>query len=158
MVYINSTLLDFLSEQAKRSARKRKNHNFHNCPSDTLQRMLNALEPETYIRPHKHEHPPKREAFIILRGKMVIIEFDEAGLVTGHLVADAGNGAFGAEVQAGVYHCIICLEPSTVYYELKDGPYDVSNDKVFAPWSPPEGDVGARSFINSLKIKLGLQA
>lgn len=56
--------LQKLSKEANVSPRKRKNYNFHETPEDSIQRMLNALHPDTYIRPHKHENPDKREVFV----------------------------------------------------------------------------------------------
>ncbi|MCA1745626.1 MAG: WbuC family cupin fold metalloprotein, partial [Bacteroidales bacterium] len=60
MILINSRLLDALSLEAKEHPRKRKNHNFHTSLADPINRMLNAVEPESYVRPHKHEKPDKR--------------------------------------------------------------------------------------------------
>ena len=41
------------------SPRLRLNHNFHDDLADPINRMLNALEPGTYLQPHKHENPDK---------------------------------------------------------------------------------------------------
>jgi cupin fold WbuC family metalloprotein len=71
--------------------------------------MLNAMEPGTYVQPHKHENPDKREAFLLLRGKMLVVSFDEAGQVTDHVVLDPQAGNFGLEVPPRTYHTLICL-------------------------------------------------
>jgi cupin fold WbuC family metalloprotein len=139
MIKINNELLDNLSKQAKESDRKRRNHNFHSSAEDLMHRMLNAMEPDTYIRPHKHVEPEKREAFIILRGEIYLVEFDEQGEVTDHFFLQAGSGNEGAEITPGRYHTLLPMEPGTVIYEIKDGPWDINTDKVFAPWAPEEG-------------------
>ena len=59
MIIIDSKTLEDLSQKAKESKRKRINLNFHIGDSDLLQRFLNAMEPSTYVRPHKHENPDK---------------------------------------------------------------------------------------------------
>src|SRR4028119_475979 len=141
MIRIDKKLTDQVSAKAKVSPRKRMNHNFHQSPEDLLNRMLNAMEPGTYVCPHKHESPEKREAFIVLSGSFLIVEFDNTGKITDHIILNREKGNFGLEIAPGTYHTLICLEPGSVLYELKDGPYNVSNDKQFAPWAPAEGDL-----------------
>ena len=67
-VQIHSDLLDQVVKEARASERRRMNFNFHQL-ADPANRMLNAIEPESYIRPHRHHEPPRDEAFFILRGK-----------------------------------------------------------------------------------------
>ena len=53
------------------SPRRRMIQPFHRSEQDTLHRMFNAVQPDSYIRPHRHLKPPKAEAWIVLRGKVV---------------------------------------------------------------------------------------
>ena len=53
MILMDDDLLDALSQEAQSHPRKRKNHNFHAALTDPINRMLNALEPESYVCPHK---------------------------------------------------------------------------------------------------------
>ena len=156
MIRIDNRLLDEVSEQAKISPRRRKNYNFHKEPSDTLQRLLNAIEPLSYVQPHKHENPDKREIFFSLRGRIVVIEFDEEGNITDHTVLDPLTGIFGAEIPERVYHTIIALDHNTVSYEVKDGPYNPGDDKNFASWAPKEGEAGTEDYNMKLLKKLNL--
>ncbi|MEN7548843.1 WbuC family cupin fold metalloprotein [Rapidithrix thailandica] len=155
MIKIDQTLLDEVCRQAEGSARKRKNYNFHTEAEDTLQRMLNALQPDTYITPHKHANPPKREAFLVLQGKLLIVEFTEEGQIADHTVLSQAEGGFGVEIPEGTYHSLIVLEPDTVIYEVKDGPYDPNSDKGFAPWAPTEEDPDALAFNARILKELG---
>ena len=75
MITIDRELVSGVTEQAKSSPRLRKNHNFHADYADPVNRMLNAFEPGTYVRPHKHESPDKCEVFIVLTGKAVALWF-----------------------------------------------------------------------------------
>ncbi len=156
MIRIDTPLLDTLSGKAKTAPRRRTNHNFHQSAADPLNRMLNAMEPGTYVQPHKHENPDKREAFLLLRGKMLVVSFDEAGRITDHVVLDPQAGNFGLEVPPRTYHTLICLEAGSVLYELKDGPYDVTNDKIFAAWAPAEGSSEAAAYNRQLLGRLVL--
>ncbi len=157
MIKVNDAFIGETSEKAKVSARKRMNYNFHKEAAATLQRMLNAMEPGTYVRPHKHENPDKVEAFFILRGRMVVVEYSEDGKITDHMVLDASKGQFGAEIAPRVWHNVISLEPGSVAYEVKDGPYDPQTDKNFASWAPAEGDSDCQAFIDNVLKKIGIE-
>ncbi|UZR96020.1 WbuC family cupin fold metalloprotein [Chondrinema litorale] len=150
MIKIDTKLVEQLLEKANNSERKRANYNFHDSEDDTLQRMLNCLNVGTYIAPHKHEDPDKREAFIILRGKILIITFTETGKVTNHTLLEEGSGNVGAEIPPRTYHTLIPLTSGSVLYEIKDGPWDINTDKVFAPWAPKEGDEEALTYNENL--------
>ncbi|PKP04107.1 MAG: cupin fold metalloprotein, WbuC family [Bacteroidetes bacterium HGW-Bacteroidetes-9] len=156
MIRINDDLLNELSAKARSSPRLRMNHNFHKGPKDRLQRMLNAMEPGTYIRPHKHENPDKREAFLALRGTLCVIEFNDLGEITDHTILSANRRNYGAEIAERSWHSVISLESGSVAYEVKDGPYNPLDDKDFAPWSPVEGSEGAESYLQQLIKQLGL--
>ena len=157
MIHIDSTLLDTVSRKAQTSPRLRINHNFHNSASDTLHRMLNAVEPNSYVCPHKHENPNKREAFIILQGSMLVVQFDNLGNITDHTILNAQKGNYGVEIPPATYHTIVALEVGTVVYEVKDGPYDVTNDKGFATWAPQEGSPDSTEYLRMLFEKLGIK-
>jgi cupin fold WbuC family metalloprotein len=156
MIHINDTLLRPLITQARTSARKRKNYNFHHEASDPMHRMLHAMEPETYVQPHKHEMPDKREAFIMLKGMVVVIQYNDAGEVSDWIVLDHNTGNFGVEVAPRTWHNIICLESGSVVYEVKDGPWDPADDKFFAPWAPKEGDAGCEEYNRKIMEKIGI--
>lgn len=154
MKLITQQLLNETISMAKKSERKRKNFNFHEHENDLLQRMLNALEPETYVRPHKHENPDKREVFIVLRGKLAFFIFDDMGNIKTIEILEADSENFGIEIEAGVWHTLVSLQTGTVIYEIKDGPYNPENDKNFAEWSPEEFSDKAQQYLEKLKNKL----
>ena len=150
---ITKQLLDDLTQKAKQSSRRRLNHNFHEDLADPINRMLNALEPGTYIHPHKHETPDKREVFIVLRGSLVLVFFDDSGNVTEFVLLDPENGNYGVEVPVGTWHSLFALEPGTVIYEVKDGPYSPLDDKNFAPWAPREGEPECEAYLKMLIVR-----
>jgi len=156
MIRIDTQLTESLVRDARSSVRRRKNHNFHTVMTDPLQRMLHALEPGTYVRPHKHENPDKREAFVILRGRVAAVEYTPEGEIAGHIVLDPSTGNFGVEFAARIWHSLIALESGSVLYEVKDGPWDPIDDKNFATWAPKEGEEGCGAFLEKILSKLGL--
>lgn len=156
MIGIDNELLNRLTESAKSDARKRMNHNFHTSPDDPIQRFLNALEPETYLPPHRHLDPAKEEIFIVLRGKLVLIEFDDEGSIQSHMIIEPRNGTFGGEVAIGVWHTIISLETGTVIYEIKKGPFDPISSNDFASWAPQNNLSEAKQYQQELLKLLDL--
>jgi cupin fold WbuC family metalloprotein len=156
MQKIDNKLLNEVSARAKQSPRRRMNYNFHKDYSDTLQRLLNAIEPGSYLRPHKHENPDKREVFTVLRGKVLVVEFDPEGNIVDHMILEPSAGSFGAEIPEKTFHCILALEPGTVVYEIKDGPYSPIDDKNFATWAPREGEDGCVDYMDGILRRVGL--
>ena len=154
MIKIQESLLRSLSEKARTNPRKRKNYNFHKKDNDTLQRMLNAMEPSTYVRPHKHVNPDKREVFILLKGKIAVVEFDDEGKIIDKIILDHTSGNYAAEITTASWHTVISFESDSVYYEVKDGPYDSASDKVFADWSPDENSMESLLYLENLKHEI----
>jgi cupin fold WbuC family metalloprotein len=150
MIKIDHKLIEDVVDTSRRNQRKRKNYNFHKVAGDLLQRMLNVMQPGTYVQPHKHENPDKREVFIILKGKAAAYEFDDSGEVTGICILDPEKQSYGVEFPAGVWHTIVCLQNDTVLYEVKDGPYLPSDDKNFAVWAPEENTQEAFEYLKKL--------
>jgi cupin fold WbuC family metalloprotein len=122
----------------------------HRHLSDPLQRMLNAIQPQSYVRPHRHQEPPKAEAWIVLQGKLLFVSFLEDGTVDTSIVLSAGGENFGVDLVPGRFHTIVALEPDTVIYEVKSGAYSRTTDKEFAPWAPDEGSPEAQAYLSAL--------
>jgi cupin fold WbuC family metalloprotein len=156
MKIIEQSLLDKLCNQATSSERLRKNFNLHDELSDTLQRLLNAMQPGTYVQPHKHENPDKREVFSVLQGSILVVCFNDTGEITEHVVLNPAFGKYIVEIPALTWHSVIVLKADTVVFEVKDGPYKPINDKNFAPWAPQEGDIQCKAFNASILKKLQL--
>ncbi|QNI69468.1 cupin fold metalloprotein/ WbuC family [Cyanobium sp. NS01] len=138
---MDQALLDQLSGQASASPRRRRNHNLHHLP-DLVQRFLNALQPGTYVRPHRHlrEQPGSGfECFLVLQGAIGLLLLDQHGQVTQTLRLDAGGPVQGIELAEGQFHTLVALSADAVMFELKQGPYQPSRDKDFLPQFPAEG-------------------
>ncbi|MEY2632056.1 MAG: hypothetical protein RIR00_710, partial [Pseudomonadota bacterium] len=84
MKYLSPADLDELSRQAAASPRQRANRNLHDCLDAPVQRLAIAMEPATYVRPHRHPHT--WEQLHPLRGRFLVLYFDEAGTVTGRTI------------------------------------------------------------------------
>ena len=151
MKYINDELLNSVSDKAKKSERLRMNHNFHESLDAKVNRLLNDLEPGTYLPPHRHKDPDKEEIYLVLRGALLAITFDEEGNITEKLELNPLKGQYGIEIPAGTWHSIIVLEPNTVIYEIKEGPFAPLSPDNFASWAPAPTDVeGAKAYMEKM--------
>jgi cupin fold WbuC family metalloprotein len=149
--WITKDLLQGAIAASHRSPRLRVIQPFHRDESATLQRMFNAVQPGSYIPPHRHLDPPKAESWIVLRGSLAFFTFDDAGAIEQCLEVRAGGDVFGVDLEPGVYHTFFALEPDTVVYEVKNGPYSPANDKAFAAWAPREGSAEASAYLAALE-------
>ena len=147
---VTAELLAEVAQKAKASPRKRTNHNFHQL-DDAVQRFLNAIEPESYCQPHRHLAPANEELFFVLQVKGAILEFDDAGKITKALALEAKTGNLVVEVPKATWHTVIVFETSSVFLEVKKGPYQPLSDKDFAPWAPKEGEANVTDYLNNLK-------
>jgi cupin fold WbuC family metalloprotein len=156
MIKINTGLLDRVSLQAKDSPRLRMNYNLHPELSDPVQRLLNAIEPWAYIRPHKHAS--KEECFVLLRGSVLAVVFNNDGSVRDYCVLDMDTGFLAIEFEEDSFHMVTSLETGSVVFEVKEGPYIPHTEETCAPWAPKEGSPEGREFLatlfNTLAISL----
>jgi len=149
MKIIDQKLVDSLHAQAKAAPRLRTHHNFHPTHDDPIQRMCMAMEPRTYVRPHRH--PDKWEFLLIVSGDMRVLYFDDAGKVTAVTRLAAAGPGFGLETPANTWHGIVTLAPATVVFECKHGPYLPTAEQDFVSWAPPEGHDRCAEFENWFK-------
>ena len=152
---IDKALLDLVSGQASNSPRRRKNLNFHAGDTATAHRLLNAIEPGSYIPPHRHLDPAKDESIVILRGRLGALFFDEKGDVSATAVLEPGGAQVGIDIPHGIYHTVLALEPGTVFFECKSGPYLPLAAEERAPWAPEEGDADAATYLAGVIRRLG---
>ncbi|MBK9065055.1 MAG: WbuC family cupin fold metalloprotein [Acidobacteria bacterium] len=139
VVRLDRIALHRLSKAAVSSPRLRQNRNLH-AMEDSVHRLLNAIEPGSYIRPHRHLHPPKAETMFVVAGRLGFLSFHDDGTVAEKTVLDAGGETFGVDVPPGVWHTFVSLAAGTVAFEAKAGPYVAPAGSDAAPWAPPEGD------------------
>jgi cupin fold WbuC family metalloprotein len=153
LMAIDKILVEAKALDARRNRRKREVHVLHSGDEDTLQRMLNAIQPGSYIRPHRHQTPPKAESIVLLQGMLGYISFANDGTPQEDrcILLDLKRGLHAIDTRGGVWHTFFALEPDTVVFEVKPGPYTVSSDKEFAPWAPDEDSPVAVEYLMHLE-------
>ncbi len=142
-------LLDALSSEAKLAPRRRKNRNFHASDADVAHRLLNAIEPGSYVAPHRHLDPNKGETMIVVRGQLGVVVFDATGkIVQATLLAPGAT--CGIDIPHGTWHSVVACWPGTIFFEAKAGPYLPLDRSEQAPWAPAEGAPEAMAYVQSL--------
>jgi cupin fold WbuC family metalloprotein len=154
MKIVDKQLLEKMLLEAKNSSRHRTMQCFHEHPGDSLQRMINLIERGSYVRPHRHVNPSKREVLIILHGQLACLEFDDSGNIIKKYVLDSNNGNFVVEISDKCFHTIIALSDFAAVFEVKDGPYIQSADKDFAQWAPDEDSTEGYKYLENLISKI----
>ena len=146
---INKELLDQLFKQAKENPRLRQGFDLRTSPSDTSQRMLNALLPGTVVPIHRHEDTA--ETVICLCGKLDEVIYEEINPLLSPLKGEdaacfekgmdaqdvtiesrlreierihlcPAQSQYGCQVPKGAWHTVEVIEPSVIF-EAKDGKY-----------------------------------
>ena len=145
MKLFSQSLFDELANKASASARQRTNYNVHAASSDPVQRFFVAANRNTYFRPHRHL--TKSELALVLRGGFDVITFDDRGTVTARYTIGEGSPNVGYETPRATWHTLIAQRNGSVFFEVKEGPYDPATAVEFAPWAPAEGDASAPTFV-----------
>lgn len=113
--------MNCVTEQAKQSPRLRKNYNFHACLDDKCHRFLNALEIGTEVP--VHHHVTKDESFVLLRGRVRVNTYKDNGDILESVVLSHEEGRYGVDIPKNTWHNVECLEPGSVIFEVKEGPF-----------------------------------
>ena len=120
---ITQAILDGLTEKAKVSPRMRANLDLRDSDTDTSQRMLNAIEPESVVPIHRHQKTS--ESVICLRGRVVEEYYDELERICTESIELSPNGPVVAmNIPAGQWHTLRSLETGSVILEMKNGMYE----------------------------------
>lgn len=150
MRVIDRQLLQDLSSQARQHPRLRKNLDFHRSLDSRGHRFLNAIEPGSYIIPHRHLDQEKDETLVVLSGELGVVTFDDSGAVLQAVRLSAGGERVGVDLRHDVYHCAVSLASGTVFLEAKAGPYKPLSESERAPWAPAEGTAEVSAHIARL--------
>jgi cupin fold WbuC family metalloprotein len=143
--------LQWLCREAARVPRRRTHQLWHLDHADGVQRLAMALQPGTYVRPHRHADPPKWEALVLLTGKVSLLTFDDEGRVLERLELSHADGAVVIETPAGTWHSLVAIERDSTLFELKQGPFAPSE---FAGWAPAEDSPRAPEMVAWLAAAL----
>jgi cupin fold WbuC family metalloprotein len=133
-----------LADAAAASVRRRSHILLHANHQDQVQRLLIALEPDSYVRPHLHS--VQWEMIVLLRGELDLLIFGPQAELTQRLTMSAASPV--VQIPRGTCHGGLALQSQTTVLEVKPGPY---RPNEFAEWAPEEGDAGSGPFLRWAK-------
>ena len=147
---IDQEIIDTLCREADAAPRRRAHLNLHDDLEEDVQRLLIAMQPGTYIRPHRHPEPYKKETLVVLQGRCACFTFADDGSIENSTVLDPIKGTHLCEFPDLGWHSVVCLTKNTVVLEFKRGPYAPLAPENFAPWAPKEGSDACPAYVKSL--------
>ena len=118
---IDHSLLDSLHAQTKTNPRLRQSFDLRTTSEDSSQRMLNAMEPGTFVPIHRHRNTS--ETIVMVRGKLIERFYDDKGNLTDEFVMEPCGEYPMVQIEAGQWHSLEVLESGTIIFEAKDGKY-----------------------------------
>jgi cupin fold WbuC family metalloprotein len=137
---IDRSQIEGLAMQATAVPRKRAHLLLHDGPADPVQRLLIALQPNSYVRPHHHSR--QWEMLILQQGRGALLIFDDNARLVDRIELSSSTPV--VQIPIGTWHGFVVLKKNTVVIEIKPGPF-LANE--FAQWSPEEGDANGRTFV-----------
>ena len=153
MFILDKQILDGLCQQAENSSRRRQHVNIHSSYQENCQRLLNAIQPNSYIPPHRHSLANKQELLVAVRGSFSLITFDDNGSFIlsisfgSELYADEVCSNVGVEIPPHVWHTVLAKHENSILLEVKEGPFVSDKAKELAPWAPQDGSAGVDRFL-----------
>lgn len=147
VVPLTLTMVGNLLAMSRETPRKRMLQRLHKSLDASTHRMFNALQPGTYVTPHRHLHPTKSETILVISGSLLFVRFTEDGDIDSHILLQPGTEVFGVDVAPHVFHTYVALKADTLIFEVKDGPYDRDSDKDIPAWAPTEGSAEAEPYL-----------
>jgi len=121
----------------------------HPAEKPGIRLMVNAIQPESYIRPHMHESAD--EVWNVLTGRLRAVLFDERGKVTSSYDMESVDNNRAMYIPPGVFHTLISLEPNSSILETTIGPYNPDEYKNFASFAPEEPEGGVTAYGHDIQ-------
>lgn len=138
-----------LTGLAQASPRRRSHRTLHPTLEAPVQRLAIAMEPDTYVQPHRH--PQTWELYFPLNGAFKVVIFDDQARVQACHVLGGADGLRVFELPANTWHSVLSLESGSVIFEVKEGPYIKPAEADLADWAPAEDTSGVIAFLRFLQ-------
>lgn len=147
---VDATVLDALIAEARANPRRRMNRNLHRM-EDPIHRLLNAMEPDSYVAPHRHLAAPRNETLACIRGRGAIVLFGDDGIMAESFLLSPNGPELIVEIPAGQWHSLVAIESGTVFFEVKAGPYAPPVPADVATFAPAIGSPQAAGYVELMR-------
>jgi cupin fold WbuC family metalloprotein len=149
LIEVDDATIDMLIEAAGTEPKRRARLNLHNSDDDLLHEMIIAFRKDSLNMPHRHVG--KSESMHVIRGRVVVICFDDAGSPTRRVTLgrDPLQTKWGPQapivfrMAAPIWHTVIPLDDVVVVHETTNGPFVPGHNMEIPPWAPQENELAA---------------
>jgi cupin fold WbuC family metalloprotein len=149
---LDQPLFTTLLVDAAQNPRRRSARVLHQSYAEPVQRMLVAMQPDSYVQPHQHTDPNQWELFVILQGQADFLVFSATGqLLQKHRLA-VGQSCCGLELSPGQFHSVIAVDGPVVFLEVKQGPFDPTAPRSYGSFAPAETEPHAGAFLQQMRL------
>ena len=148
-----------LAKRALKSTRRRQHLNVHRSYDEKCQILFNVIEPDSYIRPHRHLVDSKLETLIAFYGEFYFVNFDEVGKIKKKIYLSSryrncsGTG-IGLRIYPNEWHTVYSISSGATLLEVKAGPFDPNIAKEYASWAPEENGKLSKLYLKELKERV----
>jgi cupin fold WbuC family metalloprotein len=140
-------------EASRASERGRMILPIHRKQDAEVQRLINFMQPDTYVRPHLHPMPHATESIVLLKGAIRFFTFNDEGKRESDTLLSSAPIPAVIDIEPMVWHSFLVLEQDTIIFECKKGPYNAETDKKFAYWAPDEEDPDSKVWMKQMSKK-----
>jgi cupin fold WbuC family metalloprotein len=115
--------------------------------------MIIAIEPASYLRPHRH--PGKSEAFHIIEGKVDVVVFRDDGEIAQivSLAEKGGARPFYYRMSEPLFHTLLVGSDLLIMHEITNGPFRPEGT-AYAEFAPAEGEPAADAYQAELLARV----
>ena len=147
---LSEEMIDRGLKASRASNRRRIILPIHRKQEANVQRLINFLQPGTYIRPHNHPLAHATESVVLLQGAIRFFTFDDDGNKVSDQVLRSDGIPDLIDIEPKTWHSFLVLAEDTIIFECKKGPYNAQTDKEFASWAPEEDSDDVRTYMQEL--------
>jgi cupin fold WbuC family metalloprotein len=84
---------------------------------------------------------------------MALLVFSDNGIVERIVPFGIDCDVLAVDLPAGLWHCMVALEPGCIFFETKPGPYAPFTDNEVPSWAPFEGSADVDRYLSALVEK-----
>ena len=149
---IHSKEIESFFSIAKKSSRKRTHKILHKKGAYSNE-VFNFMLKDTYMQPHLHPENIMEESIHIIKGKLVIIFFDNIGKIKSKFSLEKGK-LESMKIPCRTWHTYVMLTNKTCTYEQMFGVYNPLTWKIMADWAPKENSEKSEIYLQDLRNKI----
>jgi cupin fold WbuC family metalloprotein len=151
IIVVDKWWIERVKAAARTAPLRRARLNLHKSADDQVQEMLIAFCGDSLNAPHRHVG--KSESMHLIEGRVLVVFFDEEGMVTRRqeLGGPGTNLASLYRLSSPEWHTVVPLDDVVVIHEVTTGPFRPRSEAL-PSWVPVD-DENIRRLFDRLKLE-----